>query len=339
MPDVRKRSRAAKASRRAQVSLSARAFAKINLKLTILGRRADGFHEVETILQSIDLADTLTFRPRNGPFLLRVRGADVPCDHRNLVWRAADALWRYLRRPAPPSGVAVTLVKRIPTAAGLGGGSADAAATLRALPRLWGVDVPQAALRRLAARLGADVPFMLEGGTAVGWGRGEQIRPLPDLPRIWVVLVSPPFGVSTSDAYGWYRADGRRAQVARRERSWASSSSTSFDIERSCVVNDLEGPVTRRHPVIGHIRRRLLRAGAVAAVMTGSGSTVFGLFRRAADARAAAAAMAGEGWRVLVRRTLSQAEFLERSTPRLAAGRRPHRPRAGPTDTRHRRGG
>ena len=143
----------------------------------------------------------------------------MPLDRSNLVWRAAEALWRALRRTGPLRDVAIRLEKRIPLQAGLGGGSADAAATLMALARAWRVPVRPAQLTDVAATLGADVPFFLAGGTALGLGRGDEIYPLADLPRHWIVLLVPGFGVSSGDAYGWYDDGARTRARTMRPRS------------------------------------------------------------------------------------------------------------------------
>ena len=198
-----------------------RAHAKINLDLRVLGTRPDGFHELRTVFQAIALHDTVACIPREGPFAIECTAAGVPLDRSNLVWRAADALWRALRRDGPVRDVVVRLEKQIPLQAGLGGGSADAAATLVALARAWRVPVRPAQLTDVAATLGADVPFFLSGGTALGLGRGDEIYPLADLPRHWIVLLVPGFGVSTSEAYGWY--DAERDWRAGR---WRGSRST-----------------------------------------------------------------------------------------------------------------
>src|SRR5262249_26229908 len=202
---------------RAPLSVRIRAHAKVNLDLRVLGTRPDGYHELRTVLQSVELHDTLTAVERPGPFTLRCRTAGVPLDDTNLVWRAAEVLWTALGRPGAPHDTAVTIEKAIPMQAGLGGGSADAAAALTALGRLWG-GVPITLLREVAAGLGADVPFFLSGGTALGLGRGEEIYPLVDLPLHWIVIVRPPFGVSTAEAYAWYDED--RAAGLRETREF-----------------------------------------------------------------------------------------------------------------------
>jgi 4-diphosphocytidyl-2-C-methyl-D-erythritol kinase len=283
------------------------AFAKINLDLRILGVRADGFHDLKTIFQTVALHDDLTF-------------TRLPTDERNFVWKAASLLWRTAgkRRGDAPRDVVVRLRKRIPEAAGLGGGSSDAAAALLGLTRIWGLDVDTPTLGRLVASLGSDVPFFVVGGTALGLGRGEDLYPLVDLPRTHVVIVKPQFGVSTVEAYGWYDTEPRptRREPARRVRpdrwpEWARD-----------MRNDLELPVLRHHPAIGRIKQALLDAGAVFAAMSGSGSSVFGLFDRPDAARRTAADLARPGWLVLSTRTLSRQEFSAHLRPALARTRK-----------------
>ena len=196
-----------------------RAFAKINLALRVVGVRADGYHELLTTFQSLALHDTLTFTVVRGPFHIACDDPACPVDRTNLVWRAADEIWRAAGRRGEPGGVRVHIEKRIPLAAGLGGGSSDAAASLRALSSLWGVELGEDRLRRIAAGLGADVPYFLEGGTALGVGRGDVLFPLIDWPASWIVLLLPDFGVSTVDAFRWFdrqRARGERGGAARK---------------------------------------------------------------------------------------------------------------------------
>jgi 4-diphosphocytidyl-2-C-methyl-D-erythritol kinase len=295
------------------------AHAKINLDLRVLGTRADGFHELRTVFQSIELHDTLIARARKGRFAIACRDARIPRDESNLIWRAAAALWKALGYSGQPRNTTVSLDKQIPLLSGLGGGSADGAAALIALARLWAGGVPPQLLRDIAAPLGADVPFFLWGGTALGLGRGEEIYPLVDLPRHFVVLVMPPFGVSTAEAYGWYdeeRAAGFRDPEPRDLQilpvPWPSRAAQ--------MINDLEGPVARQHPEIGQVKVALRQAGATGAAMSGSGSAMFGLFRSRKTAFEAAAGLKRPGWRVLVTRTLSRGEYERRSRARV--GRR-----------------
>ncbi len=218
-----------------------RAYAKINLDLRVLGMRPDGFHELRTVFQSVSLHDTVACIPREGPFAIECSAAGVPLDRSNLIWRAAEALWRALRRSGPICDVGVRLEKRIPLQAGLGGGSADAAAALVGLARTWNVPLRPAQLTDVAATLGADVPFFLAGGTALGLGRGDEVYPLADLPRHWIVVLVPGFGVSTSEAYRLVRcragpgAGPDSARAAARARAVAVP--ISADDQRSRSAN------------------------------------------------------------------------------------------------------
>jgi 4-diphosphocytidyl-2-C-methyl-D-erythritol kinase len=277
----------------------ARAFAKINLSLRVLGTRPDGFHELRTIFQSLALHDTLTFVPTAGPFRFTCDDPGCPPDSANLVVRAARLVWKAAGRRGAPEGITIRLQKRIPMKAGLGGGSSDGAAAIRALGTLWRVDGKRQ--QAIAASLGADVPYFFEGGTVLGLGRGDHLFPLQDRPPAWVVLVLPAFGVSTADAFRWFdRARPGRAARPRRAAQRADDSQ---------LVNDLEAPVGRRHPEIGRLIRALRRSGASHAAMTGSGSTVFGLFSRRNDAIEAAAALLGRGRRTLVTRSIDRKTY------------------------------
>jgi len=277
--------------------ISVRAPAKINLSLRVLGTRSDGYHELRTVFQSLALHDTLKVRRSAGAFALASNDPACPADASNLVWRAAEALWDAAGRSGAPGGVSVRIIKRIPMAAGLGGGSSDAAAAIRALAKWWRVRLPPAGLRAMAATIGADVPYFLEGGTALGIERGDVLVPMADAPSAWVVLVIPPFGVSTADAYGWFDSDRR-----------GHGDPEPGDL-RGDEGNDLEGPVAARHPEIRRIVRALARAGAFHAAMSGSGSAVFGLFRSRPRAAAAAKALEGRGRTILITRTVDRAKY------------------------------
>jgi 4-diphosphocytidyl-2-C-methyl-D-erythritol kinase len=288
-----------------------RAFAKINLSLRVLGTRADGYHELRTIFQSIALYDTLVVRRTRAPLAMTCSDPSLACDRTNLVWQAAEALWTRARRRGSPRGVAIHLVKRIPIQAGLGGGSSDAASALRVLARLWRAD--ERCVRETAEGVGADVPFFLEGGTVLGLDRGDVLFPLIDRPPAWVALVVPPFGVRTSDAYQWwdrYTPDTPQMRLRYppdtpqiRFRYAPDTPQMGF----RCGGNDLQAPVAARHPEIDRIVRALTRLGAECAAMSGSGSAVFGLFPTKGAAERAATALGSRHGRTLVTRTLTRA--------------------------------
>jgi 4-diphosphocytidyl-2-C-methyl-D-erythritol kinase len=286
--------------------LRVRAPAKINRSLRIVGTAADGYHDLRTVFQSLALHDTLTFRERSGPFGLECDDSACPTDERNLVWRAAEAIARAAGGAGAPRDIVIRLAKRIPMQSGLGGGSSDAAATLRGFASLWGVDVPRDRLHALAASLGADVPFFLEGGTALGLDRGDLLFALIDAPAAWVTLVLPAFGVSTKDAYGWWDSHASRGS----QGSWGSQGSGSRGSQAGVdEVNDLQAAVVSRHPEIGRIVSGLLRQGARHAAMSGSGSAVFGLFSTRRAAEDAARALAGRTRRTMVTRTANRVNY------------------------------
>jgi 4-diphosphocytidyl-2-C-methyl-D-erythritol kinase len=289
----------------------AKAYAKVNLDLRVLGLRSDGYHEVRTVFQSVALHDSLLFVSRPGPFALKCRLPAVPVDESNLVWKAAAALWAALGREGQPADVEVTIKKQIPVQAGLGGGSANAAAALQALGRLWG-GIAVSVLRDVASGIGADVPYFLSGGTALGLGRGEEIYPLVDLPTHWIVIVQPPYGISTAEAYAWYDED--RAAGLREPRE-PQMLPVPWPTRAAQLINDLEPPVVRRHPDLATVRSQLRESGAIAAAMSGSGSAVFGLFRTQAAAMRALKPLSKGGARVHVTRTLSRAEYERRARP------------------------
>lgn len=294
-----------------------RAHAKVNLHLRILGRRPDGYHDIRTVLQTLALHDTLRFEPFDGPFEVRCAHVGVPRGRDNLVWLAAEAVWRALGRSRDPDGVRVTLEKRIPLQSGLGGGSADAAATLIGLLTLWRASLSRSTVTDLAAALGADVPFFLWGGTALGLDRGDTIYPLADAQPCWVTILVPALGVSTKEAYRWYD----EALV------------TPGPLEPSAPLrldNDFEAVVAARHPVIADLKRSLLEAGAGAAGLSGSGSAVVGLFESEPRARRAARAAPAETLAArIVTRTIGRRSYrrtsglavLEQRWRRAARGR------------------
>jgi 4-diphosphocytidyl-2-C-methyl-D-erythritol kinase len=290
------------------------AFAKINLSLRVLGVRPDGYHELRTVFQSLALHDTLTISRQHGAFRIECDDPTCPADSTNLIWRAASAAWKASGRRGAPRDIVVTLNKRIPMAAGLGGGSSDAAAALRALSKAWRVD--PARLPELAKSLGADVPYFLEGGTVLGLERGDLLFPLVDRPSSWVTVVIPSFGIITKEAFGWFDADRPSHSGAEAPPSTTSRLQGPSRLVQGPKlgpynesVNDLQAPVTRRHPEIGRIVSALRAAGASHAAMSGSGSAVFGLFDRRTGAVRAASAVGTSARRTVVTRTLARAEY------------------------------
>src|SRR5579864_8502740 len=289
------------------------AFAKINLRLEILGKRSDGYHELRTIFQTVSLHDELRLRStRNSTISLNIRGNESLSrepTRKNLVYAAVDALRRELKIR---TGVEIELRKRIPAGRGLGGGSSDAAAALVGYLRLTGRKLPHARLLAIAASLGADVPFFLLGGRALGIGRGDEIYPLPDIAKHTLLIVSPrDIHVPTPDAYRWLKA--RALPSARLTKNAADPKLLKFcalcwSTQGIGLSNDFERPVFQRHPRLGRIKRVLLQKGATEASLAGSGSAVFGVFPSPALARRAAAGFPHD--QTFVCESLSRARYL-----------------------------
>ena len=289
------------------------AFAKINLRLDILGKRPDGFHELRTIFQTVSLHDELRLRvKRSHGISLTIRGNEKLSQEsfqHNLVYRAVDALRRELKIR---SGVEIELRKAIPAGAGLGGGSSDAAAALIGYLRLTGRKLPLERLIELAASLGADVPFFLFGGRALAVRRGDEIYPLTDGRPRTVLIVSPRgIRVPTKDAYRWVQArplfGHRLTKVAATHKLWEFCA-LCWSTQESGFSNDFEAPVFRRHARLASIKRVLLRQGAADASLAGSGSAVFGVFPSPAIARRAALGFPRD--QTFVCETLSRERYL-----------------------------
>jgi 4-diphosphocytidyl-2-C-methyl-D-erythritol kinase len=253
--------------------------AKVNLCLRVLRRRHDGYHELATLMQPLSLADELTLNDQ-------ALGLEFSCDDPalvadNLVTKAARAYFKALGREPR---VRLHLKKRVPVAAGLGGGSSDAAAALLGLNALHGGALPPARLAELAAGLGADVAFFLAGCTSLCLGKGERVRPWPDFPLLDFVLVNPGFAVSTAWVFGQFDLAWTKARARHRINRSPSRSLPA----REMLVNDLEQVTLGAHPVLARIKDELLELGARGALMSGSGPTVFGVFAGADAAQEAA---------------------------------------------------
>jgi 4-diphosphocytidyl-2-C-methyl-D-erythritol kinase len=260
------------------VELRLRSPAKVNLGLRIVERRPDGYHSIETALQMVSLADEIVLRLSEGPITCSVQGAELPTDQENLAVRAAYALRRLSGTQA---GVHISLTKRIPVGAGLGGGSGNAAAVLLGLMKLWALDLSHQRLLELGASLGSDVPFFLTAASAWAEGRGEVLTPLPPMEGMAFVLATPPFRVSTEWAYPRVTFGLTRAEKALSILRLLLEKKRFTEVG-PYLHNDFEPLIERAYPEIGVIRAEMLEQGALGVALSGSGPTVFGLFPDAA---------------------------------------------------------
>jgi 4-diphosphocytidyl-2-C-methyl-D-erythritol kinase len=285
-------------------------FAKINLTLRVLGRRTDGYHEIETVFQTVTLHDRLTFAARDDDRIeLACDAPGVPCDETNLVHRAALAL---RRRYGTNRGARIDLEKKIPAGGGLGGGSSNAAVALVGLARLWEIETDQRALAQIGATLGADVPFLLTGGTALGMGLGTDIHALPDLPPKQLLIVTPPIEVSTAAAYKSLNAHALTKAVAPANLAVSRAQAEISGFSYVTLKNDFEPVVYGLHPEIERARDALMAAGASGALLSGSGASVFGLFENAEERDGARVSLrVGSGWQVFACETLARVAYAE----------------------------
>ncbi len=277
--------------------------AKINLTLRVLDRRSDGFHELDTVFQAIDLWDTLEFELADA-ITLTTDHPELVADASNLVCRAASLLQQIA---GSKSGVSIHLRKRIPLQSGLGGGSSDAAATLLACAKLWGLDPDISRLEAAARRLGADVPFFLHGGTCRGTQRGDHIEALQPFGDFPLMLGLPPFGSPTAEVFEraseWLTLPANSVNFpALFGHKWQQPNDFGF------LGNDLQKGVFEIRPELRRFREGLLVAGASMALMSGSGSTVFGVFDDVVARDAALSTLGGEfaGWRLIASRTVDE---------------------------------
>lgn len=268
-----------------------KAYAKINLGLDVLRRRPDGYHEVKMIMQTVDICDDLTFEKRGEPGIgFRIEGSDLPADENNLVYRAAALL---MEKRQIREGVSITLQKKIPIAAGMAGGSADAAATLRGVNALFGMGYSAEELKEIGVTLGADIPYCIQGGTMLSEGIGEILTPLSEPPACHLVIAKPDIDVSTAFVYGHLQADkltfhpdidGMAAALAAGELRGITDR----------MGNVLETVTVKEYPVIDKLKRMMCELGAENALMSGSGPTVFGIYREKEEAEKAAVAIRAE---------------------------------------------
>jgi len=298
-----------------KLSLSLPSFAKINWSLQILGKRPDGYHEVRTALQTISLHDDLDFEVSgDGSVALQCSEPNIPTDDRNLIVRAAYAL---KDRYSVDHGARVSLNKRIPAKAGLGGASSNAAVTLLALAELWQVETSLSVLLEIAAGLGADVPFFLVGGCALATGIGATVSPLGDAGHDTrhLIVITPNASVSTAEAYAAVGADAlttiSREPILSSSREEAISGSSIPWPPYRDLSNDFESVIFDIEPEIRRAKETLLQAGALRALLAGSGSSVFGIFAdQEAQQRVVNEISLEAGWRVFPCVTLSRNQYV-----------------------------
>ena len=265
------------------------AYGKLNLTLDILRRREDGFHDLRMIMQSVDLQDEILLEERDGEEIsLFCDASHVPAGGGNIAAKAAEAFFR--ETGLARRGIAITLRKAIPVSAGMAGGSSDGAAVLRLLRRLYCPEMPPERLEAIGAQVGSDVPYCVRGGTALAEGRGELLRDLPDLPPCWFVLCKPPFPIATPELFA--RVQVRRLRF-HPDTAGMLRSLEAGDLEGVCqrIYNVFEELLPRKYSQVLELKGALLDRGAMAAAMTGTGPTVFGVFDREEKARLAAEAM------------------------------------------------
>ena len=287
--------------------LRVHSFAKVNLALAVLGRRLDGYHNIETVFQTIDLSDELEFRP-SAEISLVCEGLPGVSEKDNIVWKAASSL---AERAGKSAGAAISLRKNIPSGAGLGGGSGNAAAALLGLRRFWNMDVSDEDLSAIALELGSDVPFFLMGGAALGKGRGEILTGLPDFQPEYLVVLFPGISIPTASAYaalnlGLTSVDSdiriqRFPGLMENGNSW-----------RAGIFNDFETAILPLYPEIAEAKIFLEKQGAISTLLSGSGSSVFGFFLSEESARVAVAAVNRANWRAFPAKTLTRAEYFQR---------------------------
>lgn len=244
--------------------------AKVNLHLRVLAKRADGFHDIATLMQRISLYDEMTFEPAVRGITLSCPGSSIPEDDKNIVYRAADAL---LSRLSHPPGIHITIKKQIPVAAGLGGGSSNAATALIAINDLMDFHYGTDDLTKIGAILGADVPFFIFGKTAWATGIGDRLRAAENIPPLWFVLINPGFGISTKMVY-----EGLNLRLTKRAVNYKCPVLHGVDDVAKVLHNDLEKVTLVLHPVLRYFKNLLVQNGALGAMMTGSGPTVMGIF-------------------------------------------------------------
>ena len=291
-----------------QQSFTLPAYAKINWRLHVLGRRADGYHELCTVLQTITLHDRLSFAVRDdGQLSFSCDDPSLPADENNLVLRAAHAL---REKYSVRQGAEIRLEKRIPAEAGLGGGSSDAAVALMGLAQLWRLRATRAELSEMGAGLGADVPFFFTGGTALGLGLGTEIQGLAEVRAEHLLIVKPRIGVSTAEAYKALQRPALTKQTSDIILSISRAEALFRDSLPEALSNDFEPVIYSLYPEVGRARERLITLGARGALLAGSGASVFGIFDSREESRKAQSVLEREeGWRVEPCATIARTDY------------------------------
>ena len=300
--------------------VSVEAQGKINWALELLGKREDGYHQIATLLQGVDLSDQILLEETEGGIAVASSERSLPSGPGNLAWQAARLVQeaREISR-----GVRIVIEKRIPIAAGLGGGSSDAAAVLLGLQHLWGLGGVPEELQAWATSLGMDVPFFLRGGRALAEGRGERLTPLPSRPAYHVVAVNPNFPLVTREVYRWVEGVSPRRGHGLAPLT-AALARGHVEVVGALLHNDLEEVVAARHPELREIRKALRHAGARGVVMSGSGPTMLGLADSQSHAAQLAEAVDGRGWSVWKLTTVARpAVHVRRLPARPAAEKQP----------------
>lgn len=263
--------------------IKVKAHAKVNICLKITGKRPDGYHDLFSVMAPVDLCDDLLISLNDsGRIKIHSSGFSVPSDNTNLAFKAAESFFK--KTGKENRGIDIKLDKKIPVAAGLGGGSSDAASTLLALNELHSLPMGKADLHKTAMEIGADVPFFLEGVPSIATGIGEVLEPLANWPELWYLIITPPLEISTAWVYKNFKME-----LTSGEYSYIKKILKNDDIEVSNILeNDLEKVTSTRFPVINTLKRKIMDAGAEGAIMSGSGPSVFGIFlsrEKAASAR------------------------------------------------------
>jgi 4-diphosphocytidyl-2-C-methyl-D-erythritol kinase len=293
-------------------------FAKINWTLEILGKRADGYHELRTLLQTVSVADELSFEPLPSELVLSGNHPDLAMDETNLIYRAAKLL---RDKSDCQLGAKITLDKRLPMAAGLGGGSSNAAVTLLALCKLWKLSLQPAELFTLGSQLGADVPFFFLGGTCIGVGRGDEVYPTTEFKVPHLLLVNAGLAIPTKDVYA--SLPGVLTAPDLVHKMPTSLQAAYADVGASTTVfpalhNDLESSVLPLYPLLAEIKARLLKLKATGTLMSGSGSTVFAIFDSEAALQAAQNELQTTGWWCAAAHTVTRSNYQVRLREVLA---------------------